>query len=142
MWGLQDEGYELIRGEIEMLQQCNHPNVVRYMGSYKGEDYLWVPFSEHARLSRCRGAYWWRWHLVQIVMEYCGGGSVADLMNTTDAPLEEAMIAYICKEAAKVGGAEGGGQLDLKEKYICFFVFLGDASCLPFLPILFTSVGS
>lgn len=25
-----------------MLQQCNHPNVVRYLGSYQGEDYLWV----------------------------------------------------------------------------------------------------
>jgi serine/threonine protein kinase len=36
-----EEGYEEIRGEIEMLQQCNHPNVVRYLGSYQGEDYLW-----------------------------------------------------------------------------------------------------
>lgn len=25
-----------------MLQQCNHPNVVRYLGSYQGEEYLWV----------------------------------------------------------------------------------------------------
>ena len=38
----------------------------------------------------------------QIVMEYCGGGSVADLMNVTDEPLEEYQIAYICKEALKV----------------------------------------
>ncbi|KAL8112055.1 hypothetical protein AgCh_019672 [Apium graveolens] len=72
-----EEGYEEIRGEIEMLQQCSHPNVVRYLGSYQGEEYLW------------------------IVMEYCGGGSVADLMNITDEPLEEYQIAYICKEALK-----------------------------------------
>eukprot|EP00249_Psilotum_nudum_P019534 c27300_g1_i1 orf=261-3173(+) len=72
-----EEGYEEIRGEIEMLQQCNHPNVVRYLGSYQGEEYLW------------------------IVMEYCGGGSVADLMNTTAEPLEEHQIAYICREALK-----------------------------------------
>lgn len=39
---------------------------------------------------------------LQIVMEYCGGGSVADLMNITDEPLEEYQIAYICKEALKV----------------------------------------
>ncbi|GJW67049.1 serine/threonine-protein kinase dst1 isoform X1 [Tanacetum coccineum] len=58
-----EEGYEDICGEIEMLQQCIHPNVVRYLGSYQGEDYLW------------------------IIMEYCGGGSVADLMNVTDEPL-------------------------------------------------------
>ncbi|XP_071686286.1 serine/threonine-protein kinase 1 isoform X2 [Rutidosis leptorrhynchoides] len=72
-----EEGYEEIRGEIEMLQQCSHPNVVRYLGSYQGEEYLW------------------------IVMEYCGGGSVADLMNVTDEPLEECQIAYICKETLK-----------------------------------------
>ncbi|GJM96658.1 hypothetical protein PR202_ga13520 [Eleusine coracana subsp. coracana] len=36
-----EEGYEDIRGEIEMLQQCSHPNVVRYFGSYQGEEYLW-----------------------------------------------------------------------------------------------------
>ncbi|CAI5518220.1 unnamed protein product [Closterium sp. Naga37s-1] len=72
-----EEGFEEIRGEIEMLQQCNHPNVVRYHGSYQGDDFLW------------------------IVMEYCGGGSVADLMNNTDSPLEEGMIAYVCRESIK-----------------------------------------
>ncbi|KAM1326941.1 serine/threonine-protein kinase 1 [Malus sylvestris] len=72
-----EEGYEEICGEIEMLQQCNHPNVVRYLGSYQGEEYLW------------------------IVMEYCGGGSVADLMNVTEDALEEYQIAFICREALK-----------------------------------------
>ncbi|CAI9277381.1 unnamed protein product [Lactuca saligna] len=63
--------------EIEMLQQCNHPNVVRYLGNYQGEEYLW------------------------IVMEYCGGGSVANVMNVTDEALEEYQIEYICTEALK-----------------------------------------
>lgn len=72
-----EEGYEEIRGEIGMLQQCNHPNVVRYLGSFQGRGYLW------------------------IVMEYCGAGSVADLMNITDEALEEQQIAYICREALK-----------------------------------------
>ena len=31
-------------------------------------------------------------------MEYCGGGSVSDLMQASDAPLEEDMIAYICTQ--------------------------------------------
>lgn len=72
-----EEGYEDIRGEIEMLQQCSHPNVVRYFGSYQGEEYLW------------------------IVMEYCGGGSVSDLMNIIEEPLGESEIAFICREALK-----------------------------------------
>ncbi|XP_030956875.1 serine/threonine-protein kinase dst1-like [Quercus lobata] len=72
-----DEGYDEICGEIETLQRCSHPNVVRYLGSYQGEEYLW------------------------IVMEYCGGGSVVDLMNVTEEPLEENQIAYICREALK-----------------------------------------
>lgn len=33
-----------------------------------------------------------------IVMEYCGGGSVADLMHASDVPLDQDMIAYICAE--------------------------------------------
>ncbi|OEL15005.1 Serine/threonine-protein kinase dst1 [Dichanthelium oligosanthes] len=72
-----EEGYEDIRGEIEMLQQCSHPNVVRYFGSYQGEEYLW------------------------IIMEYCGGGSVADLIGITEEALDESQIAYICREALK-----------------------------------------
>lgn len=35
-------------------------------------------------------------------MEYCGGGSVADLIHVTEEPLEEYQIAYICREALKV----------------------------------------
>ncbi|KAH7433304.1 hypothetical protein KP509_07G063100 [Ceratopteris richardii] len=72
-----EEGYDDICGEIEMLQHCNHPNVVRYLGSYQAEEYLW------------------------IVMEYCGGGSITDLLHVTDEPLEERQIAYVCGEALK-----------------------------------------
>ena len=35
-------------------------------------------------------------------MEYCGGGSVVDVMNVTEEALEEYQIAYICREALKV----------------------------------------
>eukprot|EP00898_Chlorokybus_atmophyticus_P007116 jgi/Chlat1/7405/Chrsp6S00594 len=75
--GEGEESLDEIRGEIEMLQQCNHPNIVRYLGSYRGPDYLW------------------------IVMEYCGGGSIADIMHVREAPLDEAQIAYVCRETLK-----------------------------------------
>jgi serine/threonine protein kinase len=35
-------------------------------------------------------------------MEYCGGGSVADLIAITEEPLDESQIAYICRETLKV----------------------------------------
>ena len=31
-----------------------------------------------------------------IVMEYCGGGSVTDLINAADLPIDEDIVAYIC----------------------------------------------
>ena len=32
-------------------------------------------------------------------MEYCGGGSVADLVHAAEAPLDEGTISYICAQA-------------------------------------------
>uniref|UniRef100_A0A3Q3B8Q1 non-specific serine/threonine protein kinase n=1 Tax=Kryptolebias marmoratus TaxID=37003 RepID=A0A3Q3B8Q1_KRYMA len=53
---------EIIK-EISIMQQCHSPHVVRYYGSYFKNSDLW------------------------IVMEYCGGGSVSDIIrirNKTD----------------------------------------------------------
>eukprot|EP00899_Mesostigma_viride_P029174 jgi/Mesvir1/9441/Mv09838-RA.1 len=72
-----EDGFDEIEVEIEMLQQCNHPNIVHYLGSYKAKDALW------------------------IVMEYCGGGSVNDLLHVDMQPLTEEMISFICLEALK-----------------------------------------
>ncbi|MEQ2230043.1 Serine/threonine-protein kinase 4 [Ilyodon furcidens] len=47
---------EIIK-EISIMQQCNSPHVVRYYGSYFKNSDLW------------------------IVMEYCGGGSVSDIIR-------------------------------------------------------------
>lgn len=58
--------------------ECNHENIVKYYGSFIKHGYLWV------------------------VMEFCGGGSVADLCQTMDCGLEEAQIAVVCREALKV----------------------------------------
>ncbi len=63
-----------IQKEIAILSVCNHPNVVRYYGSYRTADALWIS------------------------MEYCAGGSVSDVMHALGRPLEEDMIAYVCSE--------------------------------------------
>ncbi|KXZ43163.1 hypothetical protein GPECTOR_99g798 [Gonium pectorale] len=81
------EEFRTIQREIAFLADCNHPNVVRYLGSYRHPTELW------------------------IVMEYCGGGSVSDLLAASREPLSEELIAYICCEALKVRrkGGRGGG---------------------------------
>jgi serine/threonine protein kinase len=64
--------------EIEFLKDCSHPNVVQYKGSYVKDGKLW------------------------IAMEFCAGGSIADIMEITTQPLSEDQIAVICREALKV----------------------------------------
>jgi len=66
-----------IQKEIAILRDCNHPNIVRYFGSYRTSDALWIS------------------------MEYCAGGSVSDVMHALGRPLEEDMIAYVCSEVLK-----------------------------------------
>uniref|UniRef100_A0A061RF46 non-specific serine/threonine protein kinase n=2 Tax=Tetraselmis sp. GSL018 TaxID=582737 RepID=A0A061RF46_9CHLO len=73
----EEDGFADIQREVQLLQECNHPNVVRYLGSLRGRDSLW------------------------IAMEYCGGGSAADLMRASETALDENIIAYICTETLK-----------------------------------------
>lgn len=64
-----------IQREIGMLRECAHPNIVKYYGSWRTRDALW------------------------ICMEYCAGGSVSDIMHTSGGGLDEEMIAYVCSQA-------------------------------------------
>lgn len=61
---------EIIR-EIKVLGENNHQNVVRYYGSYLKLDKLW------------------------IIMEYCGVGSVSDIMRLRRKEMTEPQIATI-----------------------------------------------
>lgn len=60
--------------EVEALQGCEHPNVVKYLGHYWDATHLW------------------------IVLEYCAGGSLSALLGLADEPLDEAQVAYVCRE--------------------------------------------
>lgn len=61
---------EIIK-EISIMQQCDSDHVVKYYGSYFQKSDLW------------------------IVMEYCGAGSVADIMRLRKQPLTEEQIASV-----------------------------------------------
>ncbi|KAM4582047.1 serine/threonine-protein kinase 4-like [Fundulus diaphanus] len=67
---------EIIK-EISIMQQCNSPHVVRYYGSYFKNSDLW------------------------IVMEYCGGGSVSDIIRIRNKTLTEEEIATVIHSTLK-----------------------------------------
>uniref|UniRef100_UPI00358F5FC0 serine/threonine-protein kinase 3/4-like isoform X2 n=1 Tax=Myxine glutinosa TaxID=7769 RepID=UPI00358F5FC0 len=63
---------EIIK-EISIMQQCDSPHVVKYYGSYFKNTDLW------------------------IVMEYCGAGSVSDIIRLRNKTLSEEQIAPILR---------------------------------------------
>lgn len=67
---------EIIK-EISIMQQCDSPYVVKYYGSYFKNTDLW------------------------IVMEYCGAGSVSDIMRLRKKTLTEDEIATIVSDTLK-----------------------------------------
>uniref|UniRef100_A0A8C5E0Z8 non-specific serine/threonine protein kinase n=1 Tax=Gouania willdenowi TaxID=441366 RepID=A0A8C5E0Z8_GOUWI len=67
---------EIIK-EISIMQQCNSPHVVRYYGSYFKNSDLW------------------------IVMEFCGAGSVSDIIRIRNKTLTEEEIATILQSTLK-----------------------------------------
>lgn len=75
------EAEKMIRKEVGLLQSCNHANVVKYHCSYLWNDMVWV------------------------VMEYCNGGSLRQLLNQVS--LNEAQIAYVAREVRMNGRLSG-----------------------------------
>uniref|UniRef100_A0AAY4EDQ4 non-specific serine/threonine protein kinase n=1 Tax=Denticeps clupeoides TaxID=299321 RepID=A0AAY4EDQ4_9TELE len=84
-----EEEEEEIKAEINMLKKySHHRNIATYYGAFVKksppghDDQLW------------------------LVMEFCGAGSVTDLVkNTKGNSLKEDWIAYICREILRVGVA-------------------------------------
>lgn len=62
-----------VEREVGILSICNNPNIVKYFGSCRNDDELW------------------------IILEYCGGGSVSDIISVLKKPLQEEYIATIVK---------------------------------------------
>ncbi len=73
--------------EISIMKQCDNKNIVKYYGSYFKDSYLY------------------------IVMEYCGGGSVSDIMKILGCPLSEDKIKVILADVLR-----GLEYLHLKKK--------------------------
>lgn len=79
------------------MKQCRHDNIVQYYGSTVKGKVLWVRASEQA----C-WRIWAKVGPVQILMEFCGGGAVNDLMNLMpNKTFTEQQIAAIIAESLK-----------------------------------------
>jgi len=78
-----------VEKEIKILKQCKSPYIVDYHGSFKKDKKLW------------------------IVLEYCGGGSIADLLFIQKKPLTEDQIATVVAASLK-----GLDYLHSQKKYI------------------------
>ncbi|KAK5576653.1 hypothetical protein RB653_007797 [Dictyostelium firmibasis] len=73
----EDETFEDLVVEIDILNRCNHNNIVKYYGSWVKGDELF------------------------IAMECCGGGSITEIYQELNIPLNESQIAYVCRETLK-----------------------------------------
>jgi len=61
--------------EIDILKECDSPYIVSYKGTYETDGNIW------------------------IVMEYCGAGSICDLMAICDKTLDEEEIAAVMAQS-------------------------------------------
>jgi len=74
----EDEGGSDMQNEIDILKAAHDCDfIVQYCGAYLKENYL------------------------MIVMEYCDGGSVLDVMQVCNKPLTERQISAVCSHALK-----------------------------------------
>lgn len=90
-----DANLDTILKEINILRECDHPNVVKYFGSYYHKEGLWVRTRGAApHGSRAHGE-------PQIIMEYCGGGSIKDIFMRLQETLREDQISFVVRETLK-----------------------------------------
>jgi len=75
---LNAQNIKLLTSEIHIMKESTHPNVVRYLDSYRVEDKLWV------------------------AMEYMGGGCLTEILEQfEDVQMTEGNIAWVCQETLK-----------------------------------------
>lgn len=69
---------EYLAMEIGIMKTCQNPSIVRFIDSYRVDDVVWV------------------------VMEYCGGGSLLEIVEIYDQfRLTERQVAFIARECVK-----------------------------------------
>lgn len=80
-----EEELEDLMVEIDILNECKHPNILQLHEAYVFGKKIWV-FLIFLHIHS------------QMYLEYCGGGAVDNIMKTLDKPLTEPQIKFISHE--------------------------------------------
>lgn len=72
---IEADDIQELKREISILKHCHSPFIVSYKGTFEKDNQMW------------------------IVMEYCGAGSVCDLMQICERVLTEAQIAAVMRQS-------------------------------------------
>jgi len=73
--------------EISIMKQCDSPYIVRYFGSYFKDADLWVKEIHQKSILFI--------YFLKIVMEYCGAGSVSDIMKLRGKTVNRTIEIYL-----------------------------------------------
>jgi len=77
-----------IKKEVDILRSCNSPFIVNYFGCLQGK----------SKTEETKGGFKYPDEGTQplwILMDYCGGGSIKDIMDKTGKPLGEDQVACV-----------------------------------------------
>lgn len=75
--------------EIDVLKKCKHPNVVAYYGTYLKDDEVWIIMVSMVPICSL------------IQQDYCGAGSLKDVMRLAQDTLTERQAKYVLAGTAK-----------------------------------------
>ena len=75
---MESDLQEIVK-EISIMKQCDSPYIVKYFGSYFKDADLWVRKTMNYRTTTNSDKL--NFSFDQIVMEYCGAGSVSDMLK-------------------------------------------------------------
>ncbi len=90
---------EYLAMEIGIMKTCQNPSIVRFIDSYRVDDVVWVQLQFHFAAMWFLLAVHLRWAHLQVVMEYCGGGSLLEIVEIYDQfRLTERQVAFIARE--------------------------------------------
>jgi len=104
----EPEEADLLMQEIEFMRKCDHPNIVKFLGSFIHDGFLWVFLLFLSFFFPSLSSFLFLFfHLFiyaftfQIIMEYCSVGSIEDILNIGKKCLTENQTKRIARDVLR-----------------------------------------